>query len=289
MKSLKLLSPAKLNLMLHITHRRDDGYHQLQTLFQLLDYGDDLHFQLRKDQDITLNPSVAGVPFEDNLIIKAVRLLQHHRQSNPKTGTAISAGVNINLNKILPMGGGIGGGSSNAATTLLALNELWQLQLSLDQLASLGLQLGADVPVFIRGRTAWAEGVGEELQAVDMPETWYFVAKPDCEVSTAKIFSHKQLTRNTSPITMAAVLEQGGHNDCESVVRQLYPQVDSALDWLNSHTHSNARLTGTGACVFAQCPDQRSAQQILHQLPKGLQGFIAKGVNISPTHQALSS
>ncbi len=284
MSSLSLISPAKLNLMLHITGQRDDGYHQLQTLFQLLDYGDTLHYQTRNDANLQLSPAIDGVAMEDNLIIRAARLLQ---QRSPK-----AVGADIRLEKILPMGGGIGGGSSNAATTLLALNQLWELHLSIDQLAEIGLQLGADVPVFVRGHSAWAEGVGEQLQAIDIPESWYFVAKPDCEVSTAEIFSHKRLTRNTSPITIAAVFKQGGHNDCEAVVRACYPEVDAAMKWLNSlglTTDTNpAKLTGTGACVFAQCPDRESAEQILHQLPSGLQGFIAKGVNISPTHQALS-
>jgi 4-diphosphocytidyl-2-C-methyl-D-erythritol kinase len=184
------------------------------------------------------------------------------------------------------MGGGLGGGSSNAATTLLALNQLWKTSLSPDQLARLGLQLGADVPVFIRGRSAWAEGIGEQLQAIEIPETWYLVLKPDCEVSTAEIFSHKQLTRDTSPITIAAFFEQGNSNNCEAVVRALYPPVDTALKWLSGFTTS-ARLTGTGACVFASFPDKISAQQILQQLPKGLQGFVARGLNVSPTHQQL--
>lgn len=284
MSTLSLLSPAKLNLMLHITGQRDDGYHQLQTLFQLLDYGDTLHYQTRNDNELRLNPAIEDIAPEDNLIIRAARLLQQQSTS--------TLGADIKLEKVLPMGGGIGGGSSNAATTLLALNHLWKLGLSIDQLADLGLQLGADIPVFVRGHSAFAEGVGEQLQAIDIPESWYFVAKPDCKVSTAEIFSHKQLTRNTSPITIAAVLKQGGHNDCEAVVRQCYPAVDSALNWLNSLSQTTAinpaRLTGTGACVFAQCPDRKSAEQILHQLPKGLQGFIAKGVNTSPTHQALS-
>ena len=285
MNTLSLLSPAKLNLMLHITGQQNDGYHQLQTLFQLLDYGDTLHYQTRNDNKLQLSPAIDGVAQQDNLIIRAARLLQ--QQDPTKT-----MGADIKLEKILPMGGGIGGGSSNAATTLLALNQLWKLDLSIDQLADLGLQLGADVPVFIRGHSAWAEGVGEQLQAIDIPESWYFVAKPDCEVSTAEIFSHKRLTRNTSPITIAAVLKQGGHNDCETVVRACYPAVDNAMTWLDSLDQTTdmypARLTGTGACVFAQCPDRESAEQILHQLPKGLQGFIAKGVNISPTYQALS-
>ena len=289
MSTLSLLSPAKLNLMLHITGQRDDGYHRLQTLFQLLDYGDTLHYQSRDDNELHLSPGIEGVAIEDNLIIREARLLQ--QQATAKHHTT-PTGVTITLEKILPMGGGIGGGSSNAATTLLALNRLWALDLSIDQLADIGLLLGADVPVFVRGHSAWAEGVGEQLQAIDIPESWYFVAKPDCEVSTAEIFSQKRLTRNTSPITIAAVLKQGGNNDCEAVVRQCYPKVDSAMQWLDSisptSVSKSARLTGTGACVFASYPDRESAEQILHQIPTGLQGFIAKGVNISPTHKALN-
>lgn len=282
--NLTLLSPAKLNLMLHIIGQRDDGYHLLQTLFQLLDYGDTLHFSTRSDQQIRLSPSIDGVANDDNLIIKAARLLQSQPQSSNRV-----CGADIQLEKILPMGGGLGGGSSNAATTLLALNQLWQLQLSLPQLAELGLQLGADVPVFVLGHSAWAEGIGEQLQAVEIPEQYYLVIKPACEVATAKIFSHKQLTRHTSPITIAAVFEQGGFNDCEPVVRQLYPPVDAAMKWLNSHAlnSKSARLTGTGSCIFACFPDQSSAQHVLEQLPNELQGFIAKGVSQSPTHKQL--
>jgi 4-diphosphocytidyl-2-C-methyl-D-erythritol kinase len=282
MPQLTLLSPAKLNLMLHITGRRADGYHQLQTVFQLLDYGDKLTFDSRSDDRITLTPAIAGVAHEDNLIVKAARSLQ---QLSPTP-----QGADIQLHKVLPLGGGIGGGSSNAATTLLALNQLWGLQLSLEQLAATGLQLGADVPVFIHGRSAWAEGVGEQLQAIDIPETCYLVVQPGCEVSTAKVFSHKQLTRNTSPITIAAFFEQGIRNDCEAVVRKLYPPVDLAMKWLSSHTPANnpARLTGTGCCVFASFADHFSAQQILQQLPAGMNAFIANGVGISPTHRALN-
>lgn len=260
--------------MLHITGRRDDGYHQLQTLFQLLDYGDSLVFQSRDDGIISLRPDIAGITSEDNLIIKAARLLA--------TFAPPKAGVDITLDKVLPMGGGLGGGSSNAASTLLALNQLWQLQLSEDKLAALGLQLGADVPVFVRGRTAWAEGIGEKLQAIDIAETWYLVAKPNCSISTAEVFSHKQLTRNTPPITIAAFFKQGIKNDCEGVVRQCYPEVDAAIKWLSRHSPHPARLTGTGACIFAQFPDRASAAKIFHQLPVELDGFIAKGVNVSP-------
>lgn len=276
-----MMAPAKLNLMLHIVGRRTDGYHLLQTVFQLLDYGDQLQFELRGDSAIHLDSELAGVNTPDNLVYRAARLLQQ------TSGTALGAAIAIN--KVLPMGGGLGGGSSNAATALLALNQLWQTGFSLDQLAALGQQLGADVPVFVRGRSAWGEGIGEKLQAIDIAESWYLVIKPDCHISTPQIFSHKQLTRNTPPITIAAFFGQGGHNDCEPVVRRLYPEVDKALIWLTKEApQSTPQLTGTGACVFARFADEQSARQLLNGLPNEFWGFVAKGVNHSPAHQALN-
>jgi 4-diphosphocytidyl-2-C-methyl-D-erythritol kinase len=279
-QSLSLLSPAKLNLFLHIIGRRPDGYHNLQTLFQLLNYGDTLSFIIRQDGEITLNPAIPGVAFEDNLIIKAVRSLQKH--VNPKLG------VDIILEKRLPMGGGIGGGSSNAATTLVALNYLWDCGLTNIQLQQLGLQLGADVPVFVNAQTAWAEGVGDALQAIDMPKNWFLVVQPDCHVSTQQIFSHKDLTRDSPAIKVAAFLEQGGQNACQALVRRLYPQVDEALNWFAEHGYS-AKLTGTGACVFTQFATAEEAQQVLTCLPKHLPGFVAQGVNQSPLYNLLNS
>lgn len=280
MTSLTLLSPAKLNLFLHITGRRPDGYHNLQTLFQLLNYGDTLKFTTRTDGAITLTPELPGVAFEQNLIIKAVRALEAYKPAN--------AGVDIQLEKRLPMGGGIGGGSSNAATTLVALNHLWSCGLSKSQLQNIGLQLGADVPVFINAQTAWAEGVGEELQAIEMQPKWFLVIQPDCHVSTAEIFSHKDLTRDTSAIKVAAFLEQGGQNDCEALVRKLYPQVDNALIWLQKFDR-NARMTGTGACIFAGFGSAETAHNVQAQLPKHLPGFVALGVNQSPLYKLLPS
>ena len=276
--SLILLSPAKLNLCLLITGQRDDGYHDLQTLFQLLDYGDTLRFSTRSDSVIELSPELPGVPHKSNLIVKAAHALQQH--------TGSRQGATIAIDKILPMGGGIGGGSSNAATTLLALNHLWNTNLSLTQLAEIGLALGADVPVFVHGHSAWAEGVGERLKPLKIDRQCYLVINPGCEVATAKIFSHKQLTRNTSAITMAAVFEHNGLNDCESVVREQYPEVDDALNWLSQF--AAARLTGTGSCIYASFDDIDSAEQVLKQLPAKLTGFIANGVNKSPVHQALN-
>ena len=278
MNSLSLLSPAKLNLFLHITGRRDDGYHLLQTVFQLLDYGDEMQFQRRNDGVISLTPEFGGISAEDNLIVRAARLLQ--------ATTGCRQGAQIHINKRLPMGGGIGGGSSNAASTLLALNTLWETGLSLPELCALGLQLGADVPVFVAGRTAWAEGVGENLQALDLEPYWYVVIHPGCSVSTREIFSHEQLTRNTSPIKIAAFLGQGAGNDCENVVKSLYPEVKNALDWLNQF--APAQLTGTGSCLFARFTDEASAQDVFSKRPAIYSGFVARGVNHSPSHTALN-
>lgn len=279
MDLLTLPSPAKLNLFLHITGRREDGYHTLQTLFQLLDFGDEIRFRRRDDGIITLHPALPGVAHEDNLIVRAARILQQQQPGHP------ALGADIQLTKRLPMGGGIGGGSSNAATTLLALNHLWRLPLNLDDLAQLGKQLGADVPVFVRGRTAWAEGIGEQLQAVDMPEHWFVVLAPNCHVSTAEVFSHKDLTRDTQNITLAAVLEQGGQNDCQPLVMHLYPEVKEALEWLSQY--GAARMTGTGACVFAPFDNKASAEAVLATMPDTLTGFVARGVNQSPVHRLL--
>ena len=280
MTSLTLLSPAKLNLFLHITGRRPDGYHNLQTLFQLLDYGDTLTFTARTDGQLTLSPELPGVDFEQNLIIKAARALDPYKPS--------SVGADIQLEKRLPMGGGIGGGSSNAATTLVALNHLWSCNLTKTQLQQIGLALGADVPVFINAQTAWAEGVGEELQVIKTPPKWFLVIQPDCHVSTAEIFSNKDLTRDTSAIKVAAFLERGGKNDCEALVRKLYPQVDNALIWLQKFDR-NARMTGTGACVFASFESAEEALNVQAKLPIDLPGFVAKGVTQSPLYELLPS
>jgi len=274
MPTLHLPAPAKLNLFLHITGQRGDGYHTLQTLFQLLDFGDELSFERREDGIIRLSPSFEDLADKDNLVVKAARLLQ----ATSKT----TYGASIRLDKRLPMGGGIGGGSSDAATTLVGLNQLWNTNLGTDALADLGAQLGADIPVFVKGQTAWAEGIGEILQAIEMPELWYLVLTPACHVSTANIFSHKDLTRDTSDITVAAFLEQGGCNDCQSLVRKLYPAVDEALKWLGRF--GRAQMTGTGACVFAPFESAAEANAILAKAPAHLQGFVAKGVNCSPLH-----
>lgn len=275
--TLSLLSPAKLNLFLHITGRRPDGYHELQTLFQLLDWGDHLHFTPNNNGNIALTGGAGlGIPAADNLIIRAAELLPRNRDRQ---------GVNIHLEKLIPAGGGLGGGSSNAATTLLALNQLWQLGLGRETLQEMGASLGADVPVFVGAHSAWAEGIGDVLTPVAIPETWYLVVAPDCHVVTAEIFSHQQLTRDTSPIKIAAFFEGHSRNDCQKLVSHLYPEVNNALNWLNKF--GNARLTGTGACIFCSFPDQQSARLALSQLPKPLRGFVARGVNESPLLDSL--
>lgn len=275
--SLQLLSPAKLNLFLHITGRRDDGYHALQTVFQLLDLCDTVELSISRDGGISLDCPGLDLAPEDNLAWRAARLLQEH--------TACELGATISIDKRIPNGGGLGGGSSNAATVLLGLNRLWQLQLELDQLAALGLKLGADVPVFVRGHSAWAEGIGENLTALELPEKYYLVIAPGVSVSTAEVFSHRELTRNTSPITIAAFFEGGGRNDCQNVVRQLYPEVDKALIWLENF--GQAQLTGTGACVFAAFDERARAEELYQQLPGDWQGFVTAGINRSPVHGAL--
>nr|WP_282562599.1 4-(cytidine 5'-diphospho)-2-C-methyl-D-erythritol kinase [Marinobacter panjinensis] len=277
-----LPSPAKLNLFLHILGRRPDGYHELQTLFQFLDYGDTITLTPRTDDRIVLEQSVPGVPDEDNLVLRAARQLA-------ATANNEVAGVSIAIDKILPMGGGLGGGSSNAATTLLGLNHLWGLDRSLDELAELGLALGADVPVFVRGHSAWGEGVGERLTDANPPEDWFVVIKPPCDISTKEIFSEQGLTRDTPGIKIAPAFEGDAsryRNDCEDVVRRLYPEVHQSLEWLAQF--GPARLTGTGACIFGRFPTESAARIIWESKPSGITGFVAQGVNISPLHKKLT-
>jgi len=281
--AITLPSPAKLNLFLHIVGRRPDGYHELQTLFQFLDYSDDITLSLTPEQPgIRLERSVPGVPDEDNLIIRAARALAE------KAPGALP-GVSIAINKRLPMGGGLGGGSSNAATTLIGLNHLWKLGLELDELAETGLALGADVPVFVRGHAAFGEGVGEKLTPAFPPEDWFLVLKPACNINTGKIFSEQGLTRDTPRIKMAPAFEGDAsrcRNDCEDVVRRLYPEVNQSMDWLTKF--GPARLTGTGACIFGRFPTESAARIIWESKPSGITGFVAKGVNVSPLHQKLT-
>ncbi len=276
--TLTLPAPAKLNLFLHITGRRTDGYHELQTLFQFLDHGDELGLAVREDGEIRLHSTLEGVAHDSNLIVRAARLLKQ------ESGCAL--GADLWLDKRLPLGGGIGGGSSDAATTLLGLDHLWGTQLGIERLAALGLTLGADVPVFVRGHAAFAEGVGEILHPVDPPEAWFLVVVPQVSVSTAEIFSAPELTRNTPVIKVCGLPAGGGHNDCQPVVEARYPEVRNALNLLNNFVE--ARMTGTGACVFGSFPNRAEADRVSRHLPVDLQYFVAQGCNVSPLHLALA-
>jgi len=275
--SLQLASPAKLNLMLHITGRRDDGYHLLQSVFQFIDLSDRLEFTVNADGDIHRCKSNTPVTAEDDILLAAARLLQARFQ--------VGQGVDIGVDKHIPIGGGLGGGSSNAATCLLALNQLWELGLSLRQLADIGQELGADVPVFVHGRAAWATGIGEELQAIDLKEPIYVVIDPASSVSSAQIFAAQELTRNCDPITIRAFLRGAGTNVCEPVVRKLYPRVGEAIDWLNQF--GAARMSGSGACVFAEVDSLAQAEIVRSQVPKPWAGYVAKAMNRNPVHQQL--
>ncbi|WP_270421774.1 4-(cytidine 5'-diphospho)-2-C-methyl-D-erythritol kinase [Citrobacter amalonaticus] len=276
-------SPAKLNLFLYITGRCADGYHTLQTLFQFLDYGDTLSLEPRRDGEIHLLTPVDGVAHEDNLIVRAARLLM--KTAAERGRLPAGSGADIRIEKRLPMGGGLGGGSSNAATVLVALNHLWQCGLSLDELAELGLTLGADVPVFVRGHAAFAEGVGEILTPVEPAEKWYLVAHPGVSIPTPMIFNDPDLPRNTPKRSIETLLKCEFSNDCEVIARKRFREVDAALSWLLEYAPS--RLTGTGACVFAEFDTESRARQVLEQAPEWLNAFVAKGVNLSPLHRAL--
>lgn len=276
-------SPAKLNLFLYITGQRADGYHTLQTLFQFLDYGDEIDITLRNDGEIHLLTPVKGVAHEDNLIVRAARLLMKTAVDSDRLPAG--SGADISIEKRLPMGGGLGGGSSNAATVLVALNHLWQCGLSVDELAAIGLTLGADVPVFVRGHAAFAEGVGEILTPVEPEEKWYLVAHPGVSIPTPVIFNDPDLPRNTPKRSIKTLLKCEFGNDCEVIARKRFREVDAALSWLLEYAPS--RLTGTGACVFAEFDTESRARQVLEQAPEWLKGFVAKGVNLSPLHRAL--
>lgn len=270
--TLTCLSPAKLNLFLHITGRRDDGRHNLQTVFQLLDWGDEMRFERQNAQGCTLDADFEGVAPEENLILRAASLLM---PQDPSMG-----GVRISIKKHIPMGGGLGGGSSNAATTLLALNQLFGLGHDEETLAGMGLKLGADVPVFVLGRSAWGEGVGELLTPITLPEDWFVILRPDCHVSTADIFNAPELTRNTAPITMSAAFKGGVQNDLQTVVEMRHPEVRNALKLLSNS--APAMMTGSGACVFAQVDTQTKALDIAAKVPESLAPVVARGVNHRP-------
>ena len=269
---IKALSPAKLNLFLHVTGRRPDGRHNLQTVFQLLQWGDDMEFERCDTGGCSLESELPDVAPEHNLILRAANLLAQSEHGGE--------GVRIRINKRIPMGGGLGGGSSNAAVTLLAVNQLLGLGHSLTDLAAMGLQLGADVPVFVHGHSAWAEGLGEQLTPVDLPERWYVILRPNCHVSTAEIFNAPELTRNTTPITMSAFFAGGARNDLQAVVEKRYPEVRNALKILEKSTP--AMMTGSGSCVFGQVDSESRARSIAADIPASMTPVVARGINHSP-------
>jgi 4-diphosphocytidyl-2-C-methyl-D-erythritol kinase len=288
-------APGKLNLFLRIVGRRPDGYHLLQTVFQFIDYGDELYFRVRGDGVIRRVHQLEDVAPEQDLTVRAARLLQ--------TAAATRLGADIRLVKRLPLGAGLGGGSSDAASTLVALDRLWRLDLGVERLAELGLRLGADVPVFVHGRAAWAEGVGEQLTPLALKEPWYLLVVPPCRVSTREIFADPELTRNSPPLKISDFhpaagghaargngpgingwgVDDWGGNDCEPVVCRRYPAVAEALAWLARF--ATPRLTGTGACVFGDFPDETAARRVWKQLPAGWRGFVARGLNRSPLYR----
>lgn len=272
-------APAKLNLMLRITGRRDDGYHLLQTVFQIVDWCDWLTFHPVEGERVFLKRAMPGVPEEQDLTVRAAKLLQQE--------TGCKLGVCIEVEKNLPMGGGLGGGSSDAATTLVVLNRLWNLGLPLERLMSIGVSLGADVPVFVNGCSAWGEGVGEVLEKIILPQQWFVIVKPDCHVVTKEIFCAEGLTRNSKSITIADFMLGQQNNDCLSVVRELYRPIDEALTSLSGF--GSAKLTGTGACVFAQFEDYSVAKGAVDALAGKWEVYLAKGVNVSPLQQKLNN
>lgn len=276
------LAPAKINLFLHITGQRADGYHLLQTVFRLLDHYDTIHLKPTQAKEIKRVNDVAGVPETQDLCIRAAKLLQQH--------THCQQGVEMLVEKHIPMGGGLGGGSSDAATVLLALNRLWKVNLSRKELLSLGLQLGADVPFFIFGTNAWAEGVGEQLKEITLPEAWYVVLNPNVHVSTAEIFSDKRLTKDSIPkimSTFSSIANSAASsnsteftNQLEEIVCNKYPPVLNCLAWLKQF--GNARMSGSGASVFLEVENEKIANEICNNKPENVQGFIAKGLKQHP-------
>jgi 4-diphosphocytidyl-2-C-methyl-D-erythritol kinase len=272
-------APAKLNLMLHVVGRRPDGYHELQTVFQLVDLRDRITIQVRDDGVINRGSGPAGVAEADDLAVRAARALQ------AASGTRL--GADLSIRKAIPVGGGLGGGSSDAATTLLALNQLWRIGLPLSEMAAIGAKLGADVPVFVSGKSAWAEGTGEKLAPVSLgADCWYLIVFPGVAVPTAAVFQAPELTRNSPPTTMRGFLETGGRNDCEAVVRGMFPAVAEALDWLGRH--GPARLTGTGSCVFAKFSRVEDAERIAARVPDTWRAFVARGLDESPLIEELA-
>jgi len=277
-------APAKLNLFLHVTGRRPDGYHELQTIFQIIDLCDELSFELTSDggvarvDDAGTRPP-AGVDPDQDLCVRAARALQ--------AATGCRQGARIRLRKRIPLGGGLGGGSSDAATTLHALNRLWGIGLDIANLSSIGVQLGADVPVFIHGRSAWGEGVGERLVPLELPPRHFLVLHPGVSVATRDVFQAPELTRNSPVITIPAPLGPAGRNDCEPVVRSRFPAVAEALDWLARF--APARLTGTGACIFAEFDSPAAAERVAARVPDQWRAWVAAGLPVSPLLDRLAS
>jgi 4-diphosphocytidyl-2-C-methyl-D-erythritol kinase len=265
-------APAKLNLFLHVVGQRPDGYHELQTVFRFLDFGDRIGIRVREDGAIVSSQPVAGLTPQSDLCLRAARLLQSR--------SGIRHGVEIRLDKRVPMGAGLGGGSSDAATVLLVLNRLWGLDLSREQLMALALELGADVPVFVFGESAWGEGIGERLTPIALPPAWYVILVPPVMVSTAAIFRVPELTRNSNRITMSAFFAGCARNDLEPVVCRLYPAIQGYLDWLGRQ--APARLTGSGSCVFASFEDEGQAHKVFAARPPHMEGFVAQGLDRHP-------
>jgi len=272
-------APAKLNLFLHVNGRRADGYHEIQTVFQLIDLADRLHFSPRLDREIRRSEGPADIVPDTDLSVRAARRLQE--------ATGFDGGVDIRLEKRIPVQGGLGGGSSDAATTLVALNEMWGLRLAPSLLAELGLEIGADVPFFVHGQTAWAEGVGERLTPLELPERHFALVFPGVGVSTAEVFQAPELTRKTPKTTIRGFLQAGGHNDCEPVVAGRSPEVRRALTWLSGR--GQARMTGTGSSVFAAFADRGSAEAALEGLPPGWRGYVARGLGRSTLQERLAA
>jgi 4-diphosphocytidyl-2-C-methyl-D-erythritol kinase len=282
-KSIKFPAPAKINLFLHIVGQREDGYHNLETLFQFINHSDTITLTCTAEPDIELLTPIEGVANKDNLIVKAALLLKNKSKS--------PFGAKISINKILPMGGGLGGGSSNAATILVALNTLWQCKLSMNELAILGLSLGADVPIFIHGYAAFAQGVGEQLKPAQPLEYWYLITKPECSISTQQVFTAADLPRNTDKLPANTLetndfINDSFHNDCQTLVIKHYPEVAKLLAWLVEYAPS--RMTGTGACIFTRFSSQDEALTLQEKLPQGISSFVAQGLNQSPLSKVLA-
>ena len=272
MISLGWPAPAKLNLFLHITGQRQDGYHLLQTVFQFIQLIDVIDFTILESGLVRRSSTSLKIDERDDLVIKAAKKIK--KRSGSKLG------IDISVKKNIPIGGGLGGGSSDAATTLVALNELWQTGLSIDELSEIGLSLGADIPFFINGNAAWAEGVGDKLTPINLDECFYLVIYPNCGISTKAVFEASDLTRNTPRITIRDFHDGKGKNDCELYVRNHYRDVTEALDWLGEYASS--KLTGTGACLFAQFSDENEANEVKYKLPTKWQGYVVRGINKSP-------